>query len=210
MKRRRAGSPCSSRRPCESSPAPRMSRRTWRRTGSTARDTLYFATARQFDPLRALASGEDGPMACRCGRRLPQADIRFDQLLGRHPVRHRRRGEPLCRRPFTASGVESVDVATAITATFSEWVDPQAMVFGVTALSGAGVAGTTVYDPVTSTARFTPNAPLAAATVHTATISGAVDNLGIRWPRRCRGRSRRPAHPGRCRPASGRVQLSPP
>ena len=148
-------------------------------SGRYGADVGYFATARQFDPLRALASGEDGPNGVYAvGGGFPRqtygstnywVDIVFDTDDGLNP-------SVVDLSP--ASGVGSVDASTVVAATFSEWVDPTKILFQLAAQGGANVAGTTSYDATTRTARFTPSAPLAAPVTYTATVSGAVDGAG--------------------------------
>ncbi len=76
-----------------------------------------------------------------------------------------------------------VAVNTTVTATFSEPMDPATInttTFTVRpTASGTNLAGTVTYNAGTSTATFTPSAPLASGTQYTATVTtGARDAAG--------------------------------
>jgi methionine-rich copper-binding protein CopC len=76
-----------------------------------------------------------------------------------------------------ASGATGVATSTAVTATFSEALQP-----GTTnmTLSGPGgsVSGAVDYDSANRKATFTPNAALTASTTYTVNVSGAKDIAG--------------------------------
>src|SRR6185295_424573 len=74
----------------------------------------------------------------------------------------------------------NVVVTQAITATFSEAMDPATISGTSFTLTGPGatpVAGTVTYAAASTTATFTPASNLAASTVYTATITTAVTDL---------------------------------
>jgi hypothetical protein len=77
-----------------------------------------------------------------------------------------------------ASGATGVTTGTAVTATFSEPVQPATVAVSLTDSGGATVAGTTAYSSSTNKATFTPSAALAAGATYTATVSGAKDLAG--------------------------------
>jgi type IV pilus assembly protein PilY1 len=75
------------------------------------------------------------------------------------------------------AGATGVDPATAITATFSEAMDP--LTINSSSFTVGGVTGTVSYDAGTFTATFMPSASLAFSTNYTATVStGAKDLAG--------------------------------
>ena len=98
----------------------------------------------------------------------------------------------------TASAT-AVPVATLITATFNEAMNPATVsgsTFTVAGPGGAPVTGTVSFSG--NTATFTPAALLAGNTQYTATISGTVtDANGIPWEAILSGTSR-PARFQRC------------
>ncbi|MCF2529769.1 DUF4082 domain-containing protein [Yinghuangia soli] len=73
------------------------------------------------------------------------------------------------------AGATGVQVNTSITATFSEAVQANTIVWELKKPDNSTVAGTASYDPGTLTSTFTPSANLAVSTLHTATVSGAKD-----------------------------------
>lgn len=66
-------------------------------------------------------------------------------------------------------------------ATYSKSMDPATVQFTLTSGTGATVAGSAGYDNATKTVTFSPNAPLAAAQTHTATVR-ASDVYGTAAP----------------------------
>jgi len=73
------------------------------------------------------------------------------------------------------SGSKNVAVTTAITATFSEGIDPATLTvttFDVRNPAGSAVAGTLTYSSATQTASFQPNSPLATSATYTLTVRG--------------------------------------
>ena len=77
-----------------------------------------------------------------------------------------------------AAGATGVAVSSAVTATFSEPVQPATITFGLKNSQGTAIAGATSYNTSTNVATFTPNAALASSTSYTATVSGAKDLAG--------------------------------
>jgi len=76
------------------------------------------------------------------------------------------------------SGAVGVGVAAAVTATFSEPVQPATVSFTLRDPSNAVVPGLVSYDGPSRTATLKPNANLVGSTVYTATVSGAQDLAG--------------------------------
>ena len=76
------------------------------------------------------------------------------------------------------NGATNVDPATVVTATFDEPVESASIVMELRDGSGAGVAGSVVYDPGARVVTFAPTAPLVAGATYTALVSDAVDLLG--------------------------------
>jgi methionine-rich copper-binding protein CopC len=76
-----------------------------------------------------------------------------------------------------APGSTNAPAGTTVTATFTEPVQGSTISMGLSGPAGP-VAGTTSYNAGTTTATFTPNAPLANLTSYTATVSGAKDPGG--------------------------------
>ncbi len=70
-----------------------------------------------------------------------------------------------------------VPTTTTVTATFSEPMTANTVAIALTGPSGA-IGGTNSYDAPSRTVTFTPNAALAASTLHTATVAGAKDVAG--------------------------------
>ncbi|MGY1694454.1 DUF4082 domain-containing protein [Geodermatophilus sp. SYSU D00814] len=146
----------------------------------------YSATARGLSeavvrsPLTALADGADGPngvyvygasaFPTRPGSANYWVDVVFRPAPDTLP--------PTVTRTAPGAGATSVPVDAAVSAAFSEPVDPASLTVAVSSAAGASVPGTTTYDAGTRTVRFTPAAPLAAATGYTATVAGVRDTSG--------------------------------
>ena len=79
---------------------------------------------------------------------------------------------------FPSPQATNVLLTTAVTATFSEPIDPASLSLMLRNQSGAAVPGTVTYDSATRKATLRPNAPLAAATVYSATVERAKDLVG--------------------------------
>ncbi|HEX8520660.1 MAG TPA: Ig-like domain-containing protein [Tepidisphaeraceae bacterium] len=77
-----------------------------------------------------------------------------------------------------SSGAGNVPVGSTITATFSESVQQNSILFVLKDAGNNAVPGTIAYDAGTKTATFTPSAPLSESTTYTATVSGAQDAAG--------------------------------
>jgi methionine-rich copper-binding protein CopC len=77
-----------------------------------------------------------------------------------------------------AAGATGVTVGTAVSATFSEAVQPATISFVVTGPNGAPVSGSIAYDAASRTATFTPASPLGPQLTYTVTVSGAKDGAG--------------------------------
>jgi hypothetical protein len=140
-----------------------------------------LATSVSRGPLTALANGTDGgngvyrygasafpSSTYQAGNywvdvvfNTTAADATAPTLTGRAP----------------APGTVGVPAAGVVTATFSEPVTAASIAMTLTGPSGA-VAGTTSYEPATSTATFTPAAALAHSTGYTVAVSGARDAAG--------------------------------
>jgi hypothetical protein len=76
------------------------------------------------------------------------------------------------------AGATGVALGSTVTATFSEAVQPGTISFVLQDPSGNTVAASLAYNAATNTVTLTPDAPLAASTTYTATVSGAVDLAG--------------------------------
>jgi hypothetical protein len=80
-----------------------------------------------------------------------------------------------------ANAATNVPINQAVSATFSEAMDPLTITtstFGLTGPGGAAVIGTVTYDAVNFIATFTPAASLAGNSAYIATITGATDLAG--------------------------------
>jgi hypothetical protein len=79
-------------------------------------------------------------------------------------------------------GETKAGIATTVTATFSESMDPLTITGSTftlkTTAGSTPVAGTVSYDAVTKTATFTPSSALSNNTSYTATITTGAKNLG--------------------------------
>jgi hypothetical protein len=79
-----------------------------------------------------------------------------------------------------ANGATNVPLNQAVSATFTEAMDPLTITTGTYTLTGPGgtaVAGTVSYDAINFIATFTPTLPLTASTIYTATLTSGVTNL---------------------------------
>jgi hypothetical protein len=81
-----------------------------------------------------------------------------------------------------AADATGVPTGTAATITFSHGMDPSTITDATFTLAGAGgpVAGLVVSDGGTAT--FTPTAPMALASLHTATLTNLKDSAGVTFP----------------------------
>ncbi|MEX5631248.1 DUF4082 domain-containing protein [Parafrankia sp. FMc2] len=145
-----------------------------------------FATAGAGTaPIRALSNtdaGGNGVFAYGPSSRPTESaqasnywvDVVFDTTAPNDSV------PPVVAGVTPAPGATAVAPGTAITATFSEPIQPGTLAMTVHEAAGAGAAaaGTVSYDGPTQTATFTPNATLAYGRGYTVTVSGATDLLG--------------------------------
>jgi hypothetical protein len=79
-----------------------------------------------------------------------------------------------------ADGATGVALNQAVSATFSEAMNPLTITTGTFELTGPGstaIAGTVSYDALTFIATLTPSAPLTASSIYTATITSGATNL---------------------------------
>jgi len=79
---------------------------------------------------------------------------------------------PTVKSTSPANSATNVDVASAITITFSEALGPATV--DATTLILSGSTGSIAYDPISSTATFTPSANLAYGTLYTAMVTTGV------------------------------------
>ena len=75
-------------------------------------------------------------------------------------------------------GAISQDVTTAVTASFSEAIQPASVAFVLKDSAGVIVPASVTYDSSTNTATLRPSSDLAAARTYTATLSAATDLAG--------------------------------
>jgi hypothetical protein len=82
-----------------------------------------------------------------------------------------------------ANGATDAAVDGAITASFSEAIDPSTLgAFTVSAAAGNTVAGSVAYDAATHTVSFAPAADLSHDATYSATVSGVADLTGNLMP----------------------------
>jgi O-glycosyl hydrolase len=76
------------------------------------------------------------------------------------------------------NGATTVGISTAVTATFSEAMDPSSVTVLTFTLTGGGssVTGTVSYNATTNVATLTPSSALASSTVYTATITTGAES----------------------------------
>lgn len=148
--------------------------------GHYAADAGYFNSAFDLAPLRALASGEDGPNGLfrygssgfptgSFGSANYWVDIMFNNDDGKLPT---------VVNQSPAANIGSVARTAPITATFSEAMTPASVVLGLRDSGGVAVNGTTAYDSNTRTVTFTPSAALGPVASYSATVSAAKDIAG--------------------------------
>jgi hypothetical protein len=152
--------------------------------GHYAADPAYFASASTAGgPLSALASGSDGPNGLyRYGASgFPTSsynstnywvDVVFTTAAPSDTA------APAVQARSPAAGATDVALGAAVTATFSEPVQPATIVWSLRGAGGAAVAGTASYDAATRTARFTPTSALALGTTYSVELAGAADLAG--------------------------------
>jgi hypothetical protein len=90
--------------------------------------------------------------------------------------------KPMLVSTLPVSAATNVALNQAVSATFSEAMNPLTITTATFLLTGPGaaqIAGTVSYDPINFIATFTPSAPLTASTLYTATVTtGATDLEG--------------------------------
>ena len=154
----------------------------------------YFATTGFSNaPLSALQDGVDGANGVYAYSgsstfpsqtylsELDWVDVVFNTSLGPDTT------PPTVTSVFPFSGATGVDPATAITATFSEAMDPATISSSTTGSEGGGssfgtfelhdssnnlVTATVTYDATSHVATLRPNAALALSTLYTALVKG--------------------------------------
>jgi methionine-rich copper-binding protein CopC len=152
--------------------------------GHYAEDDNFFAsTGVDNYPLHALAAGVDGPngvYAYGSGSVFPSndylsanywVDVVFTTSTSDTTP-------PTVTGRSPAAGATGVSIGTAVTATFSESVQPGTISFVLKDAGGNIVPAGLSYTAGTNTATLTPNAALSASTTYTATVSGAQDLAG--------------------------------
>jgi methionine-rich copper-binding protein CopC len=151
--------------------------------GRYAADSGFFNTATVNSPLTGLANGTDGPNGLYLygpggfptqsfGAANYWVDVSFTTVPPADTT------APTVDSTSPAGGASSVPTSSAVSATFSEDVQPATIALSVRDAANAAVAGTTSYTSATRTVTFTPAAPLAAGATYTATVSGAKDAAG--------------------------------
>ncbi|HYY78527.1 MAG TPA: DUF4082 domain-containing protein, partial [Actinomycetes bacterium] len=151
--------------------------------GHYAADQDYFqGKAVDNSPLHALASGTDGPNGVyRYGASgFPTSSYRssnywVDVVFATTAVDN---VPPAVVGQSPPPDATQVPTSTAVSATFSEPVQPATVAFSLADAAGHAVAGATGYDGATRTATFTPSAALAEGVSYTATVDGAKDLAG--------------------------------
>jgi hypothetical protein len=129
-------------------------------------------------PLRAIANGTDGGNgvfaygaggypAASYGQSNYWVDVVFVGTI-----------EPTITSTIPGTNATAVAVDRNLAATFSEHIDSTSAVFALRDSYGATVTGASSYDEPTRTIWFTPDSPLAAGAVYTATVDGARNSLG--------------------------------
>ncbi|MGB8384791.1 MAG: DUF4082 domain-containing protein, partial [Dermatophilaceae bacterium] len=151
--------------------------------GRYAADAGSFATQGVDNaPLHALANGVDGANGVYrygTGGGFPAntyqssnywVDVVFDTSATDTTP-------PTVTANSPAANATGVPTTSTVTATFSEPIQAGTAQVALTA-GGTAVPGTAVYDAPSRTVTFTPTAALAVSTVHTATVTGAMDPAG--------------------------------
>ncbi|HSI59540.1 MAG TPA: Ig-like domain-containing protein [Ideonella sp.] len=158
--------------------------------GNYAADGLYFQNSGLDNPpvhlLSAAASGGNGVYAYGSASSFPSSsfnntnywvDVVFTNVAPADGT------PPLVSSVSPASGATGVAIGAAITATFSEAVDPATVgstTFELRDAANSLVTATVSYDAGTRTATLTPSAPLAASTAYTASLRGGASDPRIK------------------------------
>ncbi|MGH9119359.1 MAG: DUF4082 domain-containing protein [Acidimicrobiales bacterium] len=149
--------------------------------GHYAADGNYFATSGyEVWPLRALVTGEDGPNGVyRDGSSgFPTSTYNAANYWVDVVFNNDNAVAPAVVDRSPAPGIEAVAPSTAISASFSEAMNPSSIVLELRDEFGAVVAGSTAYHGSTRTATFTPSSALATRSHYTATVTAAQDVAG--------------------------------
>ncbi|MEO8629555.1 MAG: DUF4082 domain-containing protein, partial [Betaproteobacteria bacterium] len=152
--------------------------------GHYSDDTYYFADS-AFDnpPLHALKDGADGANGAytySSGSVFPTkpfqssnywVDVVFNGDFDDTAA-------PTLTSRTPTPNATSVATNSAVTAKFSEAVQPGNIAFVLKSAANVTVPAKLSYDSITFTATLVPNAPLTASTSYSATLSGAKDSTG--------------------------------
>jgi methionine-rich copper-binding protein CopC len=154
--------------------------------GHYSEDTGYFAVGgNDSAPLHALAAGVDGVNGVYrygTGGGFPTltyqnsnywVDVVFAATASGPDTT-----PPALVARTPAPGATGVSTGAAVTATFSEPVQPATVVATLRDAAGTAVAGTASYDTAAQRVTLTPGAALQAGVSYTATVSGARDTAG--------------------------------
>jgi uncharacterized protein DUF4082/Big-like domain-containing protein len=148
-------------------------------TGHYSFDTSFFTNAVDNPPLHALADGVDGAngvFAYAGNSIFPRStfqssnywvEVVFDTAIATPP--------PSITSVSPADGASNISPATAVTAAFSQAMDPTTFdnnTFQLLDPSNNAVGATVTYNGSTSTATLQPFVPLLASTTYTAVVRG--------------------------------------
>jgi Domain of unknown function (DUF4082)/Bacterial Ig-like domain/Bacterial Ig domain len=155
--------------------------------GGYAADKGYFATSgADYGPLHALPAGADGPNGVfrEGGSAFPtdsfgSTNYWVDVVFERSVVDTK---PPTVTRQGPAPNAPGAAVATTVTATFSEPVDPASVAIELRDPTGAAVAGSVSYEAASRTSTFKPTTRLNGATTYSATVRSATDRAGNLLP----------------------------
>jgi methionine-rich copper-binding protein CopC len=145
----------------------------------------YFATAEtRSGPLVAPSNGAYGPNGSYREGASGFPDLGaggsnywVDVVFGTTPPSDTTPPTVVSRSPQSAGGASEAGLRSAVSATFSESVQPGSIAFTLRDAAGNAVAGSLSYDDATRTATLTPNDALAPGTTYSATVS-ASDRAG--------------------------------
>jgi methionine-rich copper-binding protein CopC len=152
--------------------------------GHYAADSGFFAGSGVDNaPLHALADGTDGASGIYrygTGGGFPgntwlSANYWVDVVFTTSVVDA---SPPVVTSTAPAGNATGVPVTTAVSASFSEDVQPGTIGFTLRNPAGTAIPVAQGYDPASRTATWTPGTPLAVSTVYTATVGPAADTAG--------------------------------
>ena len=148
--------------------------------GHYASDQGFFNSPYDLWPLSGLANGTDGPNGVyRYGSAgFPTSSYAATNYWVDLVLSNSDNRKPTVIDTSPGKGLQSVVQSTRVSATFSESMTANSIVFQLTGPANAVIAGTTSYDPATRTVSFLPTAPLAALTQYAATVVTAKDSSG--------------------------------